>query len=198
MRRAGGAIALCGLLILAIPVVHRAAGGLAQQRARSSPSAPVLQAGALVGRIAIPRVSIDLAVFEGTTDSVLRKGPGHLVGTAWPGRSPNRGNCVIAGHRDSFFRELARVRVGDLVTLSGPAGPRSYRLVESRIVSPEDVGVAGPTPDERLTLVSCYPFTWTGPAPYRIVWTGEPVSRSSAPSGPTAGAGTPERTRALR
>jgi len=205
-RTAGSAIAACGILVLLIPAAHRTVGALAQAAALSQPPAAELRAGEALGRIAIPRVQINLAVFEGTTDAVLRKGPGHLSGTAWPGLTAT-GNCVIAGHRDSFFRRLAGVRAGDVVTLSGPAGPRRYTLAESRIVSPQEVGLLEATPDERLTLVSCYPFRWTGPAPYRIVWIGRPLSASaehaSAPSGSrgrtAAGAGeSPARSGALR
>ncbi|HEY1250671.1 MAG TPA: class D sortase [Thermoanaerobaculia bacterium] len=180
-RRASGALIFSGLLVLAIPASHRAAGVIAQSRALSvapshSLSAPRgLLAGEPVGRIRIARLAIDYAVFEGTTDAVLRKGPGHLLGTAWPGLTAAPGNCVIAGHRDSFFRSLARARVGDVVTLTGPEGRRDYRLTGSRIVTPDDLDAARPLEHERLTLVSCYPFRWAGPAPYRIVWTGVPI-----------------------
>ena len=184
-RRLGGALALSGLMVLAIPAGHRAVGYLAQSQALSEPaqapgdSAP--SEGQLLGRIAIPRVALDLAVFEGTSDAVLRKGPGHMRGSEWPGRSSSRGNCVIAGHRDSFFRKLRNVRLGDSVILTDRGGSsRAYRLVASRVVHPESVDAAAPTSDERLTLVSCYPFTWTGPAPYRIVWTARPVAKHPA------------------
>src|SRR5262249_17066246 len=174
-RRAGGALVFSGLLLVAIPASHRATGVVAQSRALSAPPPRALLAGEPVGRIRIARLAIDDAVFEGTTDAVLRKGPGHLSGTAWPGLTASPGNCVIAGHRDSFFRALAGARVGDVVTLTGPQGRRDYRLVGSRVVAPDDLDAAGPMREERLTLGSCYPFRWTGPAPYRIVWSGAPI-----------------------
>lgn len=179
-------------MLLLIPAGHRAAGLFAQAAALSTPPAAEVRAGEALGRIAIPRVRMDVAVFEGTTDAVLRKGPGHLSGTAWPGLTA-AGNCVIAGHRDSFFRKLARVRAGDVVTVSGPSGPRRYALAESRIVEPQDAALLEETRDERLTLVSCYPFRWTGPAPYRIVWIGRPLSASAEPKRPTTDGGAPER-----
>jgi len=191
-RFLGTALGLSGFVLLLIPAGHRAAGLFAQAAALSRPPASEVRAGEALGRIAIPRVRMDVAVFEGTTDAVLRKGPGHLSGTAWPGLTA-AGNCVIAGHRDSFFRKLAAVRAGDLVTVNGPSGPRRYALAESRIVSPEDDALLEETPDERLTLVSCYPFRWTGPAPYRIVWIGRPLSASAESKRPTAGGGIPER-----
>jgi LPXTG-site transpeptidase (sortase) family protein len=203
-RRLGGVLALAGLLVLAIPASHRAAGYVAQSRALAEPAETPrdreARGGEFLGRIAIPSVAMDLAVFEGTSDSVLRKGPGHLPGSEWPGRTSSRGNCVIAGHRDSFFRKLRRVRSGDAVILTDRNGSSHvYELVGSRIVHPETVSVAAPTPDERLTLVSCYPFTWTGPAPYRIVWTARPVVPHGSGSRSRPGGGRiPERSAALR
>jgi sortase A len=186
-RRAGGVLVFLGLLLLAFPAGHRAAGVLAQAEARAEGSGSALRDGEAIGRIAIPRLRLDYAVFEGTSAAALRKGPGHLAGTAWPGMT-DPGNCVIAGHRDSFFRGLAHARKGDVVNLTGPSGTRSFRLVESRVVSPKKTDAIAPTDDERLTLVSCYPFTWTGPAPRRIVWTARPLS----PAAPAAGGETPD------
>jgi sortase A len=135
--------------------------------------APAPAAGDIVGRIRIPRVGIDLAVFEGVTADVLRKGPGHVPGTALP---TSGSNCVITAHRDSFFRRLADVKVGDAVFLSGEGGEREYRLASRRVVSPSEVGVLAPSGEEQLTLVTCYPFRWIGPAPERVVWQALPVA----------------------
>jgi sortase A len=116
---------------------------------------------------------MDLAVFEGVSADVLRRGPGHVPGTGLPTQGRN---CVIAGHRDSFFRRLADVKVGDRVFLTGEEGEREYRLTRRRVVSPTEISVLAPTEAEQVTLVTCYPFTWIGPAPYRIVWQALPVA----------------------
>jgi sortase A len=135
--------------------------------------APAPAAGDIVGRIRIPRVGIDLAVFEGVTADVLRKGPGHVPGTALP---TSGSNCVITAHRDSFFRRLADVQVGDAVFLSGEGVEREYRLASRRVVAPSEVGVLAPSDEEQLTLVTCYPFRWIGPAPERVVWQALPIA----------------------
>ena len=148
------------------------------------PSEPAPADGDIVGRIRIPRVGIDLAVFEGVTPDILRKGPGHVPGTALP---TSGSNCVITAHRDSFFRKLADVRVGDAVFLSNEEGEREYRLTRRRVVSPREVGVMAPTEEEQVTLVTCYPFRWIGPAPYRLVWQALPAAssvRTEAAAGP--------------
>jgi sortase A len=138
--------------------------------------------GAALGRLELPRIGLDLVVFEGTSEATLRKGPGHLPGTAWPRALDEKGNCVITGHRDSFFRRLASARKDDLVRLHGPSGISTYRLRERRIVRPEDVSVLAPTSDARLTLITCYPFNWIGAAPYRLVWSAAPLESASVPA----------------
>ena len=131
-------------------------------------------------RVVIPRLGMNLAVFEGVSEKALRRGPGHLPGTPCPGLSSVEGNCVLTGHRDSFFRPLADARKGDLVELRSGRTSRRYRLVTRMVVRPDETQVAAPTSEERLTLVTCYPFRWIGSAPLRLAWQAEPeVARAS-------------------
>jgi sortase A len=185
---AGNMLIVAGTLFLCGPVAHRLSGVRAQGKqvfpasARSaSPSrhSPRPADGEALGRLEVPRLGLDLVVFEGTSEATLRKGPGHLPGTAWPGGPDETGNCVISGHRDSFFRRLADARKDDLVRLHGPSGTSTYRLGEGRIVLPKDLSVIAPTSDARLTLITCYPFSWTGAAPYRLVWSAARIEPAS-------------------
>ena len=177
-----------GVLLLLGPATRVATGFYAQARgARAvsqSPGHPYIAArrpmdGEALGRLEFPRLGLDLVVFEGVSEATLRKGPGHLSGTAWPEATDAGGNCVIAGHRDSFFRRLADARKGDLVRFHGPSGTSTYRLTERRIVKPEDVSSIAPTRGARLTLLTCYPFSWTGSAPYRLIWKAERIEPKS-------------------
>ena len=170
-----------GTLLLVLAAANYVRGALAQAAARrsapretSSVAGP--REGELVARLAIPRLDADLAVFEGTSDDVLQRGPGHLSGTALPGGAGRDGNCVIAGHRDSFFRGLGRLRPGDVVRLRTVGGERVYRIRERRIVAPSRTSVAAPGGRPLLTLITCYPFDWIGSAPYRLVLVAEPVA----------------------
>jgi len=138
---------------------------------------PAAVAGDVWGRLELPRVGLDLVVYEGVTPAALRQGPGHVPGTDCAGP---RSNCVIAGHRDTFFRRLSKAREGDLVLLSGADGAvESYRLGPRRIVRPQEVSVLLPSGDRRLTLITCYPFGWIGAAPYRLVWSAAPVETTA-------------------
>lgn len=181
---AGSVLAAVGALLLTLAAAHVATGARAQARGFHSPNAHGAArrvSGEALGRLEMPRIGLAAVVFEGDSEETLRKGPGHVASTAWPSDEPgDPGNCVIAGHRDSFFRLLRDAREGDLVRLVDASGTRLYRLDSRRIVAPGDVSVMGPTPDARLTLITCYPFHWIGAAPSRLVWAARPVAPAFA------------------
>lgn len=117
-------------------------------------------------RVSIPKISLDVMVVEGTSHSSLLSGPGHLDDTPAPGEP---GNSVIAGHRDTFFRHLDDLGRGDDIFIRR-AGHRYHYVVQRKaIVKPDDVAVVKPSPQNRLTLITCYPMHYIGPAPQRLV-----------------------------
>lgn len=122
--------------------------------------------GGLVGRIDIPRLDLSAVVFEGTSDDTLARGVGHLSGSASPGE---RGNLVLAGHRDTFFRELRNIREGDAVTIMGLHGKFQYQVESTAIVEPHQTEVLKPGDGATLTLITCYPFRYIGNAPERFI-----------------------------
>src|SRR6185312_1078042 len=119
-----------------------------------------------IAELDIPRLRMSQAVLEGADDSTLRRGPGHIEETSIPGEP---GNIGIAGHRDTFFRALSGIRVGDDVVLSTAHGVFHYRVSSLGIVPPQDVSVLKATKVPTITLVTCYPFWFLGPAPMRYV-----------------------------
>lgn len=122
--------------------------------------------GDTLAKLKIPRLETELYVVEGDGQRELRRGPGHLAGTAMPGES---GNCVIAGHRDTHFRVLKDIREGDDIILQTSAGQFLYRVKRTRIVSPENTSALSPTSSAQLNLITCYPFYYVGSAPKRFV-----------------------------
>ena len=122
--------------------------------------------GSLVGRIEIPRLDLSAVVFEGTTEGTLVRGVGHLRGSAGPGE---RGNLVLAGHRDTFFRNLRGTRQGDEVTVKGPTGEFQYQVDLTAIVYPDQTEVLKPGDTATLTLITFYPFGYIGNAPERFI-----------------------------
>lgn len=132
---------------------------------RHSPRAPSnLVEGALYGRVAIPRLSFSAIVFEGVTEGTLDKGVGHLQISG----AGNR-HIALAGHRDTFFRSLRNIQVGDSIELSTPEGRNHYTVTSTAVVEPTDTEVIQPTPVPVVTLITCYPFSFLGAAPQRFI-----------------------------
>jgi sortase A len=126
----------------------------------------------LIGRIDIPRLGVSAIVIEGDGTTTLRRAVGHIPGTALPGEP---GNVGISGHRDTFFRPLRNIRRNDIVTLTTLQGEYRYRVLSTRIVTPNNVAVLDPSTNETLTLVTCYPFYFVGSAPNRFIVRAERV-----------------------
>ncbi|HEV8415762.1 MAG TPA: class D sortase [Bryobacteraceae bacterium] len=133
---------------------------------RSAALAPSPVAGEVVGLLEIPRLNLSTIVFEGADQDILERGAGHLPGSALPG---DRGNTVLAAHRDTFFRPLRGIRIGDRVKIHRPHGDEFYIVKSARVVQPNEVDVLKPTAEPSLTLITCYPFRFIGPAPERFV-----------------------------
>jgi sortase A len=114
----------------------------------------------------IRRLGLEVPVLEGTDEWTLDRAVGHIEGTAGPGET---GNIGIAGHRDGFFRVLKDVATGDVLELALRGGPRRFRVEHVSIVGPDDAEVIAPTARSLVTLVTCYPFYFVGPAPQRFI-----------------------------
>jgi sortase A len=114
----------------------------------------------------IDKLDIHVPVFNGTDDATLNRGVGRIIGTA---RVGDTGNLGIAGHRDSFFRGLKDIKVGDDIELKTVHGTVNYEVSSIVIVDPSDVTVLAPTAEKTITLVTCYPFYYVGHAPKRYI-----------------------------
>jgi sortase A len=109
-----------------------------------------------VARLEVPRQGAALMVLAGASGRTLAFGPGHVDGTPLPG---DPGNAVVSGHRDTHFAFLRELRSGDTLVVHSASG-RVVRYVVSgiEVVRNKDVRVLLDTGDDRLTLVTCYPF----------------------------------------
>jgi sortase A len=141
------------------------------QRAESkaAPHAALIprpQNGELIGKIEIPRLHVSVMVLEGTAPGILRIAAGHINGTALPGST---GNIGIVAHRDTFFRPLREIGPQDLIVVTTSNGTFQYVVDGLEIVDPHHVEVLDQRTVPELTLVTCYPFTFVGPAPKRLI-----------------------------
>lgn len=130
-----------------------------------------------VTRLSIPSIDMDAIVVEGTNNRQLAIAPGHMTGTPAPGES---GNAVITAHRDTFFRHISELKKGDEIVVR--RGGKSFQYVVDRkfVVKPTDVSVLKSTTDARLTLITCYPTYYVGPAPERLVVTAKLANAGAA------------------
>lgn len=119
-----------------------------------------------LGQIEISTIGLAAMIMEGTDGGTLRHAVGHLPGTPLPGQE---GNVVITGHRDTFFRGLRNIHKGDEITLTTLDGSFCYRVDFTEVVKPDNVSVLDDSDDAVLTLVTCYPFYFVGPAPKRFI-----------------------------
>jgi sortase A len=121
--------------------------------------ARILREGDLFGRLEIPRLNMSVMVMEGNQDKTLRLGAGHVPGTP----------LAIAGHRDTFFRPLKDIKLYDTIRFTNENGSTEYRVIATKIVGPKDTSAVDTTSGDKLTLITCYPFYYIGPAPKRFI-----------------------------
>ena len=119
-----------------------------------------------LGRLEIPSIHLSAIFVEGVDERVLRRGVGHIPGTALPGMS---GNTGLSAHRDMFFRHLGQIRTGDVIQISTLEGIYEYVVESFAVVDPDEGAVLRDVGRPTLTLVTCYPFYYVGPAPKRFV-----------------------------
>jgi sortase A len=168
---------------LGVPPATRIAQLPGESPDAAARAVPAPAPGAWIARLEAASIALSATVLEGSDDGTLSRAAGHIEDTAFPGR---RGNIGIAGHRDTVFRRLGRLHVGDALTLTTSDHVFHYRVSGTQIVAPEDVYVLDPTNRPVITLVTCYPFGFIGHAPRRFIVRADLVSDEArvARSGP--------------
>ncbi len=130
-------------------------------------------ASGLVARMEFSRLQREVFILDGVVPSNLKRGPVWLRESA---RLGSGGNTVIAGHRDTHFRFLKDVVVGDRFSVDRGNDHQVFRVSGIRIVRPDERGLLAPAKRDVITLVTCYPFDGVGRAQKRMIVTAEMVS----------------------
>jgi sortase A len=153
----------CGLFVSARARAYRSVEEhiLQQPASIAEPSVD-----AVVGNIEIPALALSAPIAPDIDADSLRKGVGHIRGTAVPG---GLGTVGLAGHRDSFFRPLRRIQPGMEIKLTGGSGTYHYTVDSTEIVTPDKVHVLDIAQRPSLTLITCFPFDYIGAAPRRFI-----------------------------
>jgi len=132
-----------------------------------------------IGSLFIPALKQTLPIIHGADEDELKKGVGHFAQSVLPGEN---NNSVLSGHRDTVFRELGKLKIGDQLITKTSAGTFIYVINKTRIVHKDDKTVIVPTDHAVLTVTTCYPFRYIGDAPDRYIITADLV-KSEKPLG---------------
>jgi sortase A len=189
-RLAGALLTAVGALLLIFVVATQATAALSRDRARAewaaeearlaaeSARAPLAAGvrptvrGAAIGRLLIPSIGLDEVMVEGVEERQLVAGPGHLPGSALPGEA---GNAIVSAHRDRHFRTLDELAVGDTIVTQTRQHRVTWRVTERRVVTAA-APVLRESDGARLTLTTCWPVRYLGPAPDRLIITAVALS----------------------
>lgn len=133
----------------------------------SPPNAHAPEPEMQIGTIAVPKLGLSTALFEGVTLTTLnRVGVGHWPGTALPSQA---GNVVVAGHRVTHsrpFRNIDTLGPGDRVVFTIGGGQHTYTFASNEIVPPNAMRIVNQSADKTATLFACHP---PGSARFRFV-----------------------------
>ena len=116
----------------------------------------------MMGYITIPKISQELPVYHGTSDSVLSVAVGHLQGTSLPVGGENT-HCVVSAHRGLptavLFTHLDRMELGDIFSFTILDRTITYEVDEIRIVEPNDTSLIQIAEGkDYCTLLTCTPY----------------------------------------
>jgi sortase A len=135
-------------------------------RPASNASVALPDSSRAVGRLEIPRLGLSAVVSEGDDEHTLKVAVGHLPDTPFPWQD---GNTALAGYRDTFFRPLRHIQVGNEIYLATRRGTFRYRVTRHTVVDPDELWVLDASPAAALNLLTCYPFDFISSAPRRFV-----------------------------
>lgn len=138
---------------------------------------PEINIGDSIGILVIDRIDAYLPIVAGIDEDDLRKGVGHYDGTALP---LDEDQIVLSGHRDTVFRRMGELEIGDIMTVKMPYGDFDYKITNTKVVSADDRTIIVPHEEEKLTVTTCYPFTYIGSAPDRYIIDAEPLHDGEA------------------
>ncbi|MEA2646710.1 MAG: sortase [Chloroflexota bacterium] len=118
---------------------------------------PRLRAGEPLARISVPSIGFNGVVLEGTDDRTLSGGPGHLIGSAYPGEPDN----VVISNHNTYSQQWGDLKVDQVIQLDADYGRYVYKVTGFKIIDANDKSVTASTGHGALTFTTCYPL-WAG------------------------------------
>lgn len=147
------------------------------KRSKEKTEDVLFQTGETVGYLEVPSLEMELPVLEGVDDATLAKGVGHHPETAFPGQGDR---IFLAGHNDTTFSKISKLKKGDEVVLYLANGSYRYVMQSSEIVDYKDTRVLESTKQESLVVSTCYPFYNVTDSTERYLIYFEPVEEDAS------------------
>ncbi len=167
--------------------VHAARQQAQHLTREATPAAPPADETAkipyVMGRLDIPAIHLTVPVLSDFDPASLKRGVGHIQGTAMPG---GLGTLGLAGHRDTFFRPLQHIAKSMEIRVTDGTGTYRYQVDSTEIVTPDQVEVLDIRNQPELTLITCYPFDFLGQAPKRFIVHAHLLSLEPEPLAPSS------------
>ena len=118
--------------------------------------------GGVMGTVRVPKISVELPIYHGTSDAALASGAGHLYGTSLPVGGPST-HAVITGHRGlataQMFTRLNEIEIGDYLYITVMDRTLAYEVDSIDVIDPTDSSRLRIVPgQDRLTLMTCTPY----------------------------------------
>ena len=131
------------------------------------------QQGDMFGVISIPGIELEMPLYLGATEAHMAEGAAQLGQTSIPIGGENT-NTVIAGHRGyngaPYFRYVPELQIGDSVNITNLWGTLHYRVVETKIIQPNDIDAIRIQPGRDLiTLLTCHPYASGGKQRFLVI-----------------------------
>lgn len=110
----------------------------------------------VVARLSVPGRGVSRLVMQDASGESLAFGPGSMIANQPPG---GKRYSLIAGHRDTHFRFLSELSLGDVIEIDNYLGQRgSYRVLSTRVLNVEQEYLYIDPDVPGLMLVTCWPF----------------------------------------
>jgi sortase A len=132
--------------------------------------------GQLYGKVKIEKLQLNVPLYFGDTEEILREGAGQFMGSVYPGEL---GTSLIGGHNVDDFGKLGAAQVGDEITLQTTYGNYVYRINQIEVRDKKDKEINDmiyQRNDRRVILYTCYPIDSLGLTNERLFAIGEFVS----------------------
>ncbi|MGG7098438.1 class D sortase [Clostridium sardiniense] len=120
----------------------------------------------IIGKLVVTKTGEQIPILMGATEENLRGGATLYDNGIYPG---DKGTAIILGHRETTFGFLENIKDSDIVEVQSLNHTYKFKVKKTYITNPEDESILAQEEGSSMTLVTCYPFRYVGPAPDRFI-----------------------------